>query len=219
MKLGANDKDKIIRFGVIAGGLLVVAIYGYLQLREPDAPPPAPAPVSIAPPARSASSASAKAPSSPGAVPKSTQPEGAAPKVATTAAQYDPTLHMEPMLVAESLVYSGSGRNIFSATSAPAEVNIPKPVAPVRTAAVMLPVYTAPPGPPPPPPIDLKFFGTATRPDGSREAFLLHGDDVFLAAPGSIVQRRYKIGAISANTVEVEDLTNSNKQSLPLQKN
>ena len=45
MKLGAQDKDKIIRTGVISGGLLVVAIYGYLQLRTPDAPPPAPAPV------------------------------------------------------------------------------------------------------------------------------------------------------------------------------
>jgi len=219
MKLGAQDKDKIIRYGVISGGLLVVVVYGYLQLREPDAPPAAAAPVVIASPARSTSAASASAPSSPGAVPKSAQAAPGAAKVATTAAQYDPTLHMEPMLVAESLVYSGSGRNIFSANSAPAEVNIPKPIAPVRTAAVTLPVYTAPTGPPPPPPIDLKFFGTATKADGSRQAFLLHGDDVFLASPGSIVQRRYKIGAIGANSVEVEDLTNNNKQSLPLQKN
>jgi hypothetical protein len=217
MKLGANDKDKIIRFGVIGGGLLVVAIYGYLQLREPDAPPPAAAPVVIASPARAGSSASTAAPSSPGVVPKSAQNAGAT-KVATTAAQYDPTLHMEPMLVAESLVYSGSGRNIFSANSAPPEVSIPKPVAPVRTETAAAPVYTPPPGPPPPPPIDLKFFGTATRADGSREAFLLHGDDVFLAAPGSIVQRRYKIGAIAASSVEVEDLSNNNRQSLPLQK-
>jgi len=219
MKLGSNDKDKIIRFGVIGGGLLVVAIYGYLQLRTPDVPPAAAAPVVIASPARSTSTASAAAsPSSPGAVPKSAQAPGAT-KVATTAAQYDPTLHMEAMLVAESLVYSGSGRNIFSASSAPVEANIPKPIAPVRPTGVVLPVYTAPPGPPPPPPIDLKFFGTATKVDGSREAFLLHGEDVFLAAPGSIVQRRYKIGSISANSVEVEDLTNNNKQNLPLQKN
>ena len=84
---------------------------------------------------------------------------------------------------------------------------------------MVLPVYTAPPGPPPPPPIDLKFFGTATKADGSRQAFLLHGEDVFLAATGNIVQRRYKIGAISANSVEVEDMTNNNKQNLPLQKN
>jgi len=32
------------------------------------------------------------------------------------------------------------------------------------------------------------------------------------------VQRRYKIVAIAASSVEVEDLSNNNKQSLPLQK-
>jgi hypothetical protein len=218
MKIGAQDKDKIIRYGVISGGLLVVVIYGYLQLRTPDAPPPMVAPVVTTSSTVKATSSATVAPSSPGVVPKSAQTAGAA-KVATTAAQYDPTLHMEAMLVTESLVYSGSGRNIFSASSTPVEVNIPKPIAPVRPIGVVLPVYTPPTGPPPLPPIDLKFFGTATKADGSRQAFLLHGDDVFLAATGSIVQRRYKIGTIGANSVEVEDLTNNNKQNLPLQKN
>ena len=158
-------------------------------------------------------------PSSAGAAARAPQPANGATKVATTAAQYDPTLHMEAMLVSESLVYSGSGRNIFSASSVPALASIPKPIAPVRTSGVVLPVYTPPPGPPPLPPIDLKFFGTATKADGSRQAFLLHGEDVFLAAAGSIVQRRYKIGTIGTNSVEVEDLTNNNKQNLPLVKN
>ncbi len=218
MKLGAQDKDKIIRTGVISGGLLVVAIYGYLQLRTPDAPPPAPAPVVTTTSTVKTTSGTAATLSSPGSVPKPAQAPGAT-KVATTAAQYDPTLHMEAMAVSESLVYSGFGRNIFSASSVPVEASIPKAIAPVRTTGVVLPVYTAPPGPPPPPPIDLKFFGTATKADGSRQAFLLHGEDVFLAATGNIVQRRYKIGAISANSVEVEDMTNNNKQNLPLQKN
>ena len=39
----------------------------------------------------------------------------------------DPTLHPEVMAGAESLEYSGKGRNIFSMTSAP--VVIPKEVA------------------------------------------------------------------------------------------
>jgi hypothetical protein len=42
---------------------------------------------------------------------------------------------------------------------------------------------------------------------------------VYLAAQGDIVARRYKIVAISENHIEVEDLTNNNKQSLPLQMN
>lgn len=220
MKLGAQDKDKIIRFGVIGGALLAVVVYGYLQLRTPDAPPPAVAPVVVTTsPTKSTSvSTPAAAPSSTGFVPKTAQTANAA-KVGTTAAQYDPTLHMDAMLVTESLVYSGSGRNIFSANSAPTEIKIDKPIAPVRTAGVVLPVYTPPPGPPPPPPIELKFFGTATLANGTREAFLLHGDDVFLAASGNIVLRRYKIGTVSAGSVEVEDLTNNNKQNLPLQLN
>jgi hypothetical protein len=117
------------------------------------------------------------------------------------------------MLVAEQLVYAGTGRNIFSASSAP--IDIPKPVASARP-KVSAPVYTPPPGPPPPPPIDLKFFGTETTSKGKRLAFLLHGEDVFLAQDGEVVQRRYRILTVSANSVLVEDMTNNNRQSLPL---
>ena len=98
------------------------------------------------------------------------------------------------MLVTESLVYSGSGRNIFSASSAP--MDIPKPIAPARPKPLPPPPPPPPPGPPPPPPIDLKFFGTATSAEWDARAFLLHGDDVFLASDGDIVQRRYKVISI-----------------------
>ena len=138
----------------------------------------------------------------------------AAKSVGTTAASLDPTLKMGPMLVTESLVYSGSGRNIFSATAAP--VDIPKPIAPARPTKAAVPVFTPPPGPPPPPPIDLKFFGTETSQDGRTRAFLLNGEDVFLASPGDIVKRRYKVDSIKANAIVVEDLTDNNKQTLPL---
>ena len=48
------------------------------------------------------------------------------------------------------------------------------------------------------------------------EAFLLHGDDVFLASDGEIVQRKYKVISISANSILVEDMANNNRQTLPL---
>jgi len=220
MNLSPNDKDRILRYGTIGGAVLVVVIYGYLQLRTPDAPPPA-APIVVATkaPAKKASNAPATVSTSTGVVTKVAAEENSANKVGTTAAQYDPSLHMETMLVTEGLVYSGSGRNIFSASSAPLAVKIPQPIAPIRPTGPAAPTYTPPSGPPLPPPIDLKFFGTETKADGSKQAFLLHGDDVFLASTGGIVQRRYKIGAISAGSVEVEDLTNNDKQNLPLQKN
>ncbi len=127
----------------------------------------------------------------------------------------DPTLKMGPMLVTEALVYSGSGRNIFSATSVQAPMPIPKAIAPARPVQRVMPVQQ-PTGPPPPPPIDLKFFGTATSANGHRRAFLLHGEDVFLASDGDVVQRRYRVVSIAANSIVIEDMTNNNRQTLPL---
>ena len=122
----------------------------------------------------------------------------------------DPTLHPEVMAGAESLEYSGKGRNIFSMTSAP--VVIPKEVASVRPQPV---VPQPPPGPPPPPPIDLKFFGYSAN-NGAKKAFLLHGDDVFIANEGDVVDHHYKVVKISPLSIQVTDLLYNNTQTLPL---
>ncbi len=194
--------DQWKKGGIIAAFVLVMGGILYYELRDPSAPPPA-APVVVTAPVKTTPAMKATAVPS-GNVAKS---------LGTTSAQLDPTLRMEAMLVTESLVYSGSGRNIFSASSVP--VDIPKPIADVRPKGPP-PPPPPPPGPPPPPPIDLKFFGTTTAPGGKRQAFLLHGDDVFLASDGDIVQRRYKVVSISANSILVEDLANNNRQTLPL---
>jgi hypothetical protein len=191
--------DQQKKGGLIAAFVVLAAGILYYELRD-DSPPP-PAPVAVAAPAYTAKPA-------PGAA-------GTAKKLGTTSAQLDPTLRMGPMLVTESLVYSGTGRNIFSANSAPIE--LPKPIASVRTKGPGARSGPAVPlGPPPPPPIDLKFFGTETTASGERTAFLLHGDDVFLASNGDMVQRRYKIISVSANSILVEDMSNNNRQTLPL---
>lgn len=120
------------------------------------------------------------------------------------------------MLRTESLVYSGSGRNIFSMTyTAPVELpkNVPS-ARPGAAAAVVVP--TGPPPPPPPPPINIKYFGTAVRANGVRQAFLLQGEDVYLASVGDIVARRYRIVNISPTNIQVEDLVYSDMQSIPL---
>ena len=101
-------------------------------------------------------------------------------------------------------------------TSVPVAVSIPKPIAPARPKGPVMPVVQMPTGPPPPPPIDLKFFGTATSANGHRRAFLLHGEDVFLASDGDVVQRRYRVLSIAANSIVIEDLTNNNRQTVPL---
>ena len=192
--------------GLVTAFVLVAAGILYYELRDDSLTPVAPVVVTVP----SSSAPVVKVP-----VPAGGVVGGTAKALGSTSAQLDPTLRMGPMLMTEGLVYSGSGRNIFSATSVP-EVVIPKPVASVRTKGPVAPVYVAPVGPPPPPPIDLKFFGTATSGVGKRQAFLLHGEDVFLASAGDIVQRRYRVISIAANSIVVEDLVNSNRQTLPL---
>jgi hypothetical protein len=46
--------------------------------------------------------------------------------------------------------------------------------------------------------------------------FLSKGDDIFIAKEGQIIDRRYKIIKIGANSVEVEDVLTNNRQTLPL---
>ncbi len=194
-----TDQQKKVALG--GGFAVVAAAVLWYQLSDSfgtPAPPPAPVITTVGTPSAGASRTNSPTVRHAG----------------TTAADLDPTLRMGPMLVTESLVYSGTGRSIFSGASAP--VALPKPIAPPRPKVVaQTPVYV-PQGPPPPPPIDLKFFGTATTAKGGRQAFLLRGEDVFMASAGDIVQRRYKVISIAANSITVEDLVNSNRQTLPL---
>ena len=196
MKTGAEDKKKLATLAVVGVLALAAIAYMYSELSTPDVPRPVTATVQT--PAQATAHTQVRT--------------GEARNIGTSATHLDPTLHMQAMLAAESLVYTGTGRNIFSANSAP--VVIPTAIASARPKGPVVPA--APVGPPPPPPIDLKFFGTATTADGVRRALLLHGEDVFLALPGDIVQRRYKVQSISANSIVVEDLTDNNTQTLPL---
>jgi len=206
---GAEDRKKMM---AVAGFAVVAGVVLYLELSGGSAPAPPAAPVVVTAPAGDPSAAGAGAGGG-------TFAGTAAKQVGTTAAALDPTLHMEAMLVSESLEYSGSGRNIFSPNSAQPVV-IQKPVAPARpaTPAPAPVVQRCPPNcppPPAPPPIDLKFFGTVST-GGKRQAFLLHDDNVFVASDGDIVLRRYRVVSIEAKTIEVEDMQNNNKQTLPL---
>ncbi len=198
-----TDQQKKIAAG--GGFAVIAAAVLYFQLSDSfstPAAPPAPVITTVGAPASTGSGFRVA-----GSTAKHAGP--------LTAAELDPTLRMGPMLVTESLVYSGSGRNIFSGASAP--VSIPKPITGARPkpGPAPAPVYVQQ-GPPPPPPIDLKFFGTATTASGNRQAFLLRGEDVFMASAGDIVQRRYKVMSIGANSIVVEDMVNSNRQVLPL---
>jgi hypothetical protein len=121
----------------------------------------------------------------------------------------DPTLQLALLRASEDIKYTGKGRNIFQA-----QIDIPKPIKNpvIETQKAPLP----PPGPPPPPPINLKFFGFASKPGEPKRIFLSQGEDVFIAGEGDIVNRRYKVVHIGPASVEIEDVLNNNRQSIPL---
>jgi hypothetical protein len=208
LRLGAESKPKLYAAIGLGAVVLIIAIFQLPKFFGGSAPAPV-----APPPARVAATSPASD------VPGSTSATGATayPHEAIqlpSASALDPTLHPELMAQAEDTTYSGNGRNIFSPNSvAPTPVAIEKPKDFRPTAPPV------PQGPPPPPTIDLKFYGYSSGGGRNRQIFLLHGDDIFLAQQGDVVDRRYRVVAIQPFSVEIEDIPYHNTQSLPLSQN
>ncbi len=197
LKLGTENRKQMM----IAAGLGVVLIGAFIYFlmntfSGPSATPASPVGQAVTP--------------QPGAAPGS----GVAVKVAHVT-NLDPTLHFELMRQTENLLYTGKGRNIFSPASvqmaAMQVVAPPRPVEPVAP--------PAPQGPPPPPPVDLKFYGFTSQAAGKKQVFLLHGDDVFIASEGDVVDHRYKVVKIAPFSVQVTDIPYNNTQTLNMVQN
>lgn len=147
------------------------------------------------------------------------------PKDPIDPSRVDPTLHLELLAKLKNVTIGGGGRTLFDFASAPApKVEIAKvgPVVPGHVASPFIgPIDKKDPPPPPPPPpapIPLKFYGfTNTLNAGKKRAFFLEGEDIFVAGEGDMIKNRYKVVRIGINSAEVEDTTNKNKQTLPLE--
>jgi len=203
VKTGLDNKRNVVILSILAVILIGTLVYFFKYMFAGTAPP---TPTAASEPATRPTPAE-NAESQPGARIEN----GHEAKKLPPLEKLDPTLHPEWMAGAEALEYSGAGRNIFSLVSAP--VAIPKPLGPVRQVANLPP--PPPPGPPPPPAIDLKFFGYSAN-NGARKAFLLHGEDVFIAMEGDVVDHHYKVVKITPVSIQVTDLLYNNTQTLPL---
>jgi hypothetical protein len=197
VKVGAEDRKKV----AIAGVLMVAALLLVVRMLLVDSGPSA-----SAPPSFDQSGATA-------AQPLRTNPRRLTKGKKTQSAtlNLDPRLRLDLLKSSEDVRYAGTGRNIFLSQE---EAPIPKPVAPARLEDTAK--STQPPPPPPPPPIELKFFGFANKPGQPRKVFLAKGQDVFIAGEGDIVDRRYKVLRIGPTSIELQDVLNNNRQSIPI---
>lgn len=194
MKLGAENRKQVIALSVLGGIALISLAYQFWPSSADSAPPPA-----------------QTVQSTPGKPPMRRTASGKL--VPVVEPRLDPTLDLTLLAQSEDIKYGGNGRNIFAAGSLP---TIPKAIKNGTMDHQEQAKVYIPPQPPPPPPINLKFFGFANKPGEAKRVFLVQGEDVFIAGEGDIVDRRYRVVHISPTAVEMEDVLNNNKQSIPL---
>ncbi|MGA9641296.1 MAG: hypothetical protein WBQ72_07865 [Terriglobales bacterium] len=194
MKLGTENKTKVIALAVLGSIAVLTLVFEFWPTS-----------------------------STTGVHTATTAPAAAKPAMRRTASgklvpvgepRLDPTLDLGLLKQSEEIKYEGNGRNIFVAGSV-ATIEKPKKNGTDDEDEEDAGIRKPPPIPPPPP-ITLKFFGFASGPGEPKKIFLSQGEDVFIAAEGEIVDRRYRVLRISPNSVEMEDVLNNNRQSIPL---
>jgi hypothetical protein len=195
VKLGLENKKKATWAAVLGVMALLAVAYEFIPFFSESSTP--------------ASSAQAAAP----ALSTRVQARAAKPGKKRRVESLDPTLRLDLLASTEKTEYEGKGRNIFVS-----EPDIPVVVASgVTDPQKPDPEKYITPTPPPPPPIPLKFYGFASSPGEPKKIFLKLGEDVFVAGEGEIVDRRYKVIRISANSVEIQDVVGSGPpQNIPL---
>jgi len=191
VELGAKNRKEVI-------ALVVLAVVGSITIARMFLSSPPPAPVTGQQVASANTAKPAMRRTASGKFVKVTEP------------RLDPTLDLDLLRQNEQIKYAGTARNIFVAGS---------PV-PHDDGATDHRKHKPEPPPvpvvPPPPPIELKFFGFANKPGEPKKIFLSHGEDIFIASEGDIVNRRYRVLKISPAAVDIEDVLNNNRQSIPL---
>jgi hypothetical protein len=229
MKLGADRK----KLGILLALLAAAGYLLYTNVFSSPGPTPSSAARPTRPTATSPASISSSTPQSAPAGRAATgrrsaqefRPSYKPRNAPTDLSTIDPKLRLDLLAKVQGVDAGAAARNLFQfgAAAVPAlGVKEPQKIIPktpeeiAREVAAQAP--PGPPAPPPPPPITLKYYGyAAQRADGRKRAFFLDGDEIFVAAEGEMVKRRYKVVRIGVNSVVMEDTQFSNTQTLPLQ--
>lgn len=146
----------------------------------------------------------------------------------------DPKLRLDLLDKVRAVEAGPAARNLFAWGAAPAAalppgVREPGKIFPKPQQSIQaINASSGPPPPPPPPPITLKYYGyTSQRADGHKRAFFSEGDctanaapaaqcDIYVAAEGDMIMKRYKVVRIGVSSAEVEDTQFNHSQPLPI---
>ncbi len=192
IKLGAENRKQVITLAILGGIAVLILAYEFW------------------PSSSTATHATTAAPTTAKPATRRTKSGKVVPVIEP---RLDPTLDLKQLNQSEEIKYAGNGRNIFVAGSVPIEVpkgngtTGPKEVAAIRPGAsnsATTPDHAQ------------VFLVLPTGPAKPRGFFLSQGEDIFIAAEGDIVDRRYRVLHITPTAVDVEDVLNNNRQSLPL---
>ena len=124
----------------------------------------------------------------------------------------NPSLRLDLLEKISKLKYEGMQRNIFNAAALP-------PPAPKPVETPKVDPNPQPPPPPQDPPLTLpfKFYGyVVDARTGRQRGFFTNGDDIWVAAEGDVVQRRFKLVKLSKTAAELEDMSSGKRATLAL---
>lgn len=212
--LGAEPK-KVIALAV----LLVAAPALYVYNSQPDIPPGSVAPRSSA----TSSPLPVKQPRPAARRPTVRVNEDFRPSLKLPddydLSSIDPTLKLDLLARVRSVEDVGGRRSLFEFYVPPPPPQVIKPInpAPVKPVEPPKPQVSTTPPKPQPPPIPFRFYGYSGTPrDGNLLALLVEGEETFVARVGDTIRNRWKIARISANAIEVEDITTKSTQPLQI---
>ena len=139
----------------------------------------------------------------------------------------DPTLQTDLLAKVRSVEFEGIERNLFRfgerkklvASPSAEEIKESQERLKALQAQSSKPVKKKPVArKPTAPPIDWKYYGFAnSRRDTRKRAFLLDGEEIFIATEGDVFEKRYRIVRIGINSIVIEDMQFKEEQKLPLE--
>ena len=139
----------------------------------------------------------------------------------------DPTLQTDLLAKVRSVEFEGIERNLFRfgqrkklvASPSAEEIRQSQERLKKLQAQKLKPVKKKPVArKPAAPPIDWKYYGFAnSRRDTRKRAFLLDGEEIFVATEGDVFKERYRIVRIGINSIVIEDMQFKEEQKLPLE--